>query len=154
MPTCWVQKKCRIEISESGSEMQMQHKQANLHEDFNGAHSNETMEQKYAVKDSYQRSGSVVAEFQGSEKAEKPALKWFAHDDSIKRLIEMRCEGNHGVKSETLVLSGASSATMSRKTAYSIDAAVNKMYGAKGSVSMDAQAAKEHRTSLLFSVEF
>lgn len=147
-------KRCSIEISESGSEMQLQHKKASFSATAKGVHTEEKAEQQFAVKDSYRRSGRIDAEFQGSDHPERPILKWFAHDDSIKRLIEMRCDGTHSVKSETLILSGASSATMSQKTAYTIDTALNKMYGGKGSVSMDSQAAKEHKTQLQFFVEF
>ena len=66
----------------------------------------------------------------------------------------MCCNGERTVKSKTLELSGSSSATMSQKTAYAIDGAIGKMGGASGNISMDAQAAKEHQSKLLFYVEF
>ena len=37
-------------------------------------------------------------------------LKWFTHDDNIKRLIEMCCNGKRTAKTETLELAGSSSA--------------------------------------------
>lgn len=147
-------KNCCIEISESGSEMVHQARWAGMKENAKGVTVNEEREQNYSKKDSYNRSGRIVAEFQGNDVPERLALKWFAHDDSINRLIDMRCDGKHAIKRETLELSGSSSATMSQKTAYSIDVAVNKMYGAKGGMSLDAQAAREHRTKLIYSVEF
>lgn len=85
---------------------------------------------------------------------QQPDLKWFAHDDNIKRLVEMCCNGKRLVKAETLELAGSSSATMSQKTACTIDGAMGKMGCGKGSSSMDAQAAKEHHTKLHFHIEF
>ena len=81
-------------------------------------------------------------------------MKWFAHDDTIRQLIEMCCNGERSIKSKTLELSGSSSATMSQKTAYTIDGAISKLGGIKGTASMDAQAAKEHHSKLLFCIEF
>lgn len=147
-------KRCSIEICESGSEMQLSSVKESAKVMLKGASASESVEQTYSQKDTYQRSGRIEAEFQGSDVPVRPQLKWFAHDDSINNLINMRCNGNHAVHSETLELSGASSATMSQKTAYAIDAAMNKMNGAKGSMSMDAQVAREHRTRLVFSIMF
>ena len=58
------------------------------------------------------------------------------------------------VESKILKLSGSSSATMSQKAALAIDGAISKLCSVKGSVSMNAQATKEHSSTLLFYVEF
>lgn len=148
-------KKCSIEISESTSDAHIERKSINLNENFKGiVSSKESAEQSSIYQNSTKRSGHIEVEFEGQSTPTKPTLKWFAHDDNINRLIEMCCNDNRTIKSEFLELSGSSSATMSQKTACSIDAAIGKIAGAKGNVSMDSQAAKEHHSKLLFIVEF
>ena len=147
-------KRCTIEIIESDSDMQVQNKSMNASENYKDVSSTESMEQSLSQTGKSRRSGRIVTEFEGIRTPRKPTLKWFAHDDTIKQLIEMCCSGERTVKSKTLELSGSSSATMSQKTAYAIDGAIGKMGGASGNVSMDAQAAKEHQSKLLFYVEF
>lgn len=147
-------KRCTIEISESSMDSQVQTKSMKFTESFKGLSSTERAEQNYSHMGKNRRSGHIEIEFQGNDTPQKPNLKWFAHDDNIKRLVEMCCEGNRAVKTETLELAGSSSATMSQKTACAIDGAIGKMGGAKGNASMDSQAAKEHHSKLLFHVEF
>ena len=147
-------KKCTIEISESSSDTQVQNKSMKLTETFKGASSTESAERHISQTGKNRRSGHIAIEFQGNGTPQRPELKWFAHDDTIKQLIEMCCSGERTVKSKTLELSGSSSATMSQKTACAIDGAIGKMGGAKGHASMDAQAAKEHHSKLLFYIEF
>jgi hypothetical protein len=151
---CLGAKQCAIEISESSSDMHIQSKSFKFSENVKDLSSTESAEQSLSQSGKSQRSGHNVIVFQGNHTVQKPALKWFAHDDNIKRLIEMCCEGNRAVKTENLELSGSSSATMSQKTACAIDSAIGKLGGAKGSASMDAQAAKEHHSKLHFYVEF
>lgn len=95
------------------------------------------------------RSGKVEIEFEGNSTCTQPELKWFSHDDNIKRLIEMRTSSSNSVKTETLQLSGASSATMSQKTAYAIDSVVGG-----GNISLSSQAEKEHQSKLIYHIEF
>lgn len=97
------------------------------------------------------RSGKITAVFVGSDKPKKPKLKWFANDQSIKKLIETRCTDTNSIKAETLVLKGSNSAVMSQKTACSIDIA---MYKIGGKASMEKQAVTENDSTLVFSVEF
>ena len=94
--------------------------------------------------------GKAVSNFVGHDTPKEPALKWFAHDDSIKALIEMRCADVNSIKSRTLELKSSSSTTMSVKIAGAID----KILKVKGSVSMEKQAIKELSNRLLFEVEF
>lgn len=148
-------KRCSIEISEAVSDAQVQHKSVSLSESYKGLFSSkENVEQSFVQRNSNQRSGRIVAEFEGHTSPQKPTLKWFQHDDNINRLIEMCCNGNRSVKSEFLELSGSSSATMSQKTACSIDAAIGKVGGVKGHSSMNSEAAKENHSKLLFHIEF
>ena len=151
---CIGAKRCTIEITEATSNTQVQNKNVKFSEVFKGASSNESAEQSLAESGKTRRSGRIEIEFEGNDVAKKPELKWFAHDENIKRLVEMCCDGKRAIKTETIELAGSSSATMSQKTACAIDGAIGKLGGAKGSASMDAQAAKEHNSSLLFHIEF
>ena len=115
--------------------------------------SNEKYENDLTSENSSQRSGKIVIEFEGNDNPKRPKLKWFQHDDNIKKLIEMRCKNANTVKSEVLELSGASSATMSQKTAYAIDGAISKI-GVKGASDMERHAKREQQSKLIFSIEF
>ena len=151
---CLGAKRCTIEISEASMDTQVQKKSIKLTESFKGLSSTESAEQSISQIGKDRRSGHIDVEFEGHNEPIAPTLKWFAHDDTIKRLIEMCCEGKRSVRSETLELAGSSSATMSQKAACAIDGAIGKLGGIKGSSSMDAQAAKEHQSKLHFHIEF
>ena len=148
-------KRCSIEISESSVEATSSKKQvsAKVGVKVANASTQESMEQSNSYKGSAHRSGRVVTEFAGSDNVKRPELKWFAHDDTIKNLIDIRCNDPHAIKSEKLILEGTSSATMSQKTAYAIDNAVSKI-GAGGKVNMEGQATKENQSKLIFEIEF
>ncbi|MBQ4321270.1 MAG: hypothetical protein IJC35_03435 [Oscillospiraceae bacterium] len=147
-------RKCTIEISESSTNNTSQKKSVSVNESYHSAAEQEGGEQSISLKGFDSRSGHIEIEFSGNSEPERPTLKWFAHDDNILRLIDMCCSGKNSVKTETLELSGSSSATMSQKTAYAIDCAIGQVSKMSGQVSMDAQAAKEHKRKLLFHIEF
>ena len=98
------------------------------------------------------RGGIGKTIFSGNQTIRMPELKWFRYDENIKRLIEMRLEGRDTVLSKMLQLEGASSATISQKTALAVDAAVKKM-GASVSASMEKQASQETNSKLVFHIE-
>lgn len=103
------------------------------------------------------RSGHIVSSFEGNSSPHAPNLKWFAHDDNIRGLIEMRCSSTNSIKSKTLELSGASCSTMSRKTACAVDLLLKSdSVRSKGhaTVSMESQVIKECSNNLVFRVEF
>ena len=151
---CLGAKRCTIEISEASSDTKVQNQSIKFVESFKGNSVTESAEQSIAQTGQNRRSGHIAVEFQGNDTLKLPELKWFAHDDNIKRLIEMCHDGNRAIKTETLELSGSSSATMSQKTACAIDGAIGKIGGVHANSSMDAQAAKEHHSKLHFHIEF
>ena len=151
---CLGAKRCFIEISESASDMQLQKKSGKMTVGFSGKSATESMEQSFTKAGQTRRSGRNEVEFQDNDTLKAPELKWFAHDDNIKRLLEMCLDGKRAIKTETLELAGSSSATMSQKTAYTIDGAIGKLAKANGNFSMHAEAAKEHHSTLLFHIEF
>lgn len=144
-------KSCTIEINDFNQESNSAGRSANL-----GMKSGPFG--KFGVKaedssvstNARRRSGKVTAEFEGSSAPQRPNLKWFANDDNIKSLIEMRCTSPERLKREELHLSGSASATMTRKAA----AAIDGLQGMKGSISMQSQAMVEHTSELIFCIEF
>lgn len=123
------------------------------------ASSEATAQSDYAFTGKIERSGKIEAKFDGSNNVKIPELKWFKYDDSIKHLIEMRCDGVNNIKSKTLILEGAVSATMSKKTAFAIDNAISEIsskssIGTKGKSDMEKQATKENSSKMIFNIEF
>lgn len=147
---CLGAKRCTIEIFEATSNAQTQSKSMDISAKLKIKSVKESFEQSVAQTSLNHRSGHNEVEFQNNNNLQIPELKWFAHDNSIKYLIDMCCNGNRAVKTETLELSGSSSATMTKKTACAIDA-LGEM---KASKSMESQAAREHQSKLFFHVEF
>ena len=96
------------------------------------------------------RSGKITATFKDSATPQRPVLKWFANDETIKSLIEVRCTTPDRLEQEELRLSGSTFATMTHAAA----AAVDGLRGIKGGISMKNQATQEHSSLLIFSVEF
>lgn len=146
---CLGAKRCSIEINESQTGVSVQKRSASVGESVYGVDTQESTETNLRQSGSDSRSGKVEIEFEGNANCVEPELKWFSYDDNIKRLIEMRMTNSNAIKTETLELSGASSATMSQKTAYAIDSAVGG-----GSVSLSSQAEKERQSKLIYHIEF
>lgn len=101
-------------------------------------------------RNSSDSSNRTTTTFAGSDNPVMPNLKWFAHDENMKGLIEMRCTEKNSVKSKTLELHGSSTVIMSKKMAIAID----KLMKVGGSLSIESQYTKEHSSKLIFEVEF
>ena len=71
----------------------------------------------------------------------------------MKNLIEMRLSKDSSVRAKTLILKGASSASMAQKTAAAIDAEILKM-GIKSNNNIERQAQTERNSKLIFEVVF
>lgn len=148
-------KRCTIEITELSREATMSKWKANMGLKMTGSKvsGSDGYEQSSQSMNDTRLSGKVSSEFEGSDTPKRPKLKWFAHDDNIKKLIDMRCKSSNTIKSETLEISGATSATMSQRSASSIDAVLGNI-GVKASMSMEAKAVRENQSKLYFTVEF
>lgn len=96
------------------------------------------------------RSGKITTTFKDSKAPQRPKLRWFANDATIKQLIETRCTEPDRLTSKELKLAGSTFATMSHNAA----AAIDGLRGAKGGISMKDKATKESSSLLIFSVEF
>lgn len=150
---CLGAKRCHIRIAESEKKTETKSKTFSLKGSMKGFTGGESAEHYSASSHMATREGSIVAEFEGSDIPQMPTLKWFAHNSTIQGLIEARCE-RKTAKCETIKLFGSSHATMSQKTAQSIDSALVSMGNAHAKNTMFTQAEEEHSSSLEFYVEF
>ena len=91
-----------------------------------------------------------VSYFEGARKVKMPRLKWFAFDENIKGLIDMRRSNNNAIKSKVLEIRCSSAATMSRKTAVAVD----KIKAIKANLSAEVKALKEQNSKLVFQIDF
>lgn len=146
-------KNCSIEMAEAVSEVEITSKKQEFQSKANDEKISESLEKSTHRAISNQRSGRTVTEFQGHSNPVRPTLKWFAHEDNIARLIEMRCTDVNSIHSRTLELAGSSSATLSQSQATAIDSVINKM-NTKIASSMQTQANKEYSSKLIYIIEF
>ncbi|MBQ1209576.1 MAG: hypothetical protein IIX64_03770 [Bacteroidales bacterium] len=157
---CLGAKRCSVKITESTEDSQEEKRAAEVKEDIPVKGVNisvsEGAEQEMSQSHKRHQKGWISTTFEGNAILTRPKLKWFAHDEGILRLIEMRFSGNP-VTSRHLELSGASVATMSQKAAYAVDGAVNSLAGkagTKGKKTMESRAKKELHSELIYIVEF
>ena len=101
------------------------------------------------------------AVFKGNDNPQRPTLKWFSNDETIKKLIDMRCSNKNEITSRDLKLEGTTSATMSKITAANLDNVLTvigdgvKAKATKSSTTtMYQQASREHSSKLIYTVEF
>ena len=146
---CLGAKSCSIEIvsSEAFEETKMRKFSASA------LKSSVSTEQQTQIKLGNQSSGKTEVHFEGHDHPTEPKLKWFTYDDTIKNLIEMRCNHPSSIKTRLLELSGSSSSTMSQQTAMAIDCLLKKAK-IKASAKMEDMSSKELSSKLLFHIEF
>lgn len=151
-------KSCSIELSENTNQINTASRKHNFSENASvksvDISSNEEYQQSSTSQNDSKWSGRITSEFKGSDTPRRPKLKWFAHDETIKRLIDARCKDINALTCETIELFGSSSATMSQNTACAIDGAISKIGGVKGTSFMEANAKMEHSRKLIFRVQF
>lgn len=134
-------KSCSVEILEAESDMDS----GNLKMGIKGVGTFGGIAKSAVSK---KQSGKTTTDFEGHDNPQIPDLKWFAHEDNIKWLIEMRCK--RAIKSHILELKGSSSTTISK----SIACAMDDVLGANTNLSMEKEALKEYNDILIFEVEF
>lgn len=112
-------------------------------------------ERSLAVENESRRESVASAEFSGEMKPTQPNLRWFAHDDNIKNLINMRCsgEGKNEVKKYSITLKGADFASMGASTAAKIDAAIGGL-GMGSDLNIQSKVTEERRHLMSFQLEF
>ncbi|MBO5005804.1 MAG: hypothetical protein J6C89_00015 [Clostridia bacterium] len=150
-------KACSIEIVESQTETSLSKNDfktlKNADMKFLQVSSQANVEKNLSYNNTAQRSGRTKTKFKGNDNPIRPTLKWFQHDDNIKKLIEMRCSDANAIETRTLELQGSSSATMSQKTALAIDETLATIK-VKNQSTMEKQVKKENHSKLIFEIEF
>ncbi len=146
-------KKCSIEISENSLLYENKNENLKINLPLEKIVAGLSGERVFSKSEKITQKGIIEATFEGSDEVKMPQLKWFANDDTIKRLIEMRMENRNQLKTEIFELEGSVSATMSQKTACTIDGAIETI-NAKGGANMEGQAVRENHSKLIYKVEF
>ncbi len=141
---CLGAKSCSIEIVEQNESSQA--KTLRVSRADNSFTTNSTA---YSQNISRQ-SGKNISHFEGNRAPCEPNLKWFAYDDNVKGLVDMKCNGNNSIKSKVIELSCSTSTTMSQKAAGAID----KLLKVKSTMSLEKKAIKEHSSKLIFEILF
>lgn len=95
----------------------------------------------------------ACTEFGENTTLEAPKLVWYADDDNVRNLVEMRLSGKANVKQYDFRLSNSSSMSMSVQKAAEIDASAGKL-GTKGGFDLQSAAKKESQCVMIFHVEF
>ena len=102
------------------------------------------------------KSKSVAeAVFASGRKPIKPELCWFANDNNVLNLINMRCSENSqdDISTYTIELSSSNAATMSISAAAKVDSAlISLKIGATTSFSKNSE--NEHNRKMYFKLEF
>ena len=151
---CLGAKSCSIEIIEENFEKT--HKVTDTKTNLTVKHegSSDTITAVHSQsKSTTSSSGKITTTFSGNATPKTPRLKWFEHNDNMKNLIEMRLSKDSSVQAKTLILKGASSASMALKTAVAIDNEISKM-GVKSNNNIERQAQIETNSKLVFEVIF
>lgn len=138
---CLGAKRCSVEIVEAESDENSKSFQTAIANLGDASVSSKTV-------NSNAQSGKRVSSFEGHDNPKMPSLKWFAHDENINGLIEMRF--NKAIKSTTLKLEGSSCAVISKRIACAVDSVMN----VKGKLSMEHSAMREYNKILVFDIEF
>jgi hypothetical protein len=147
---------CSIEIVEDNRENNERKTKSDSsikEEGKNGSKSENTFSVENKNSSKRNNRGKSITNFSQNTIPQQPRLKWFAHNDNVRNLIEMRLSESGSVRSKTLELSGTSSASMTQKTAIAIDHEIAKM-GIKSNNNIERQAQIEKNSKLIFEVIF
>ena len=100
-----------------------------------------------------QSQTAASATFGAGRKPVQPTLCWFAKDNNIINLINMRCSENEGdgITSYSFELNSSCAQSMSSATAVKVDAAIKGM-GANSKFT--SQSEQEHSRKMIFHIDF
>lgn len=146
-------KHCRITLETSLADKEERRSEAEVSTKADGVSNSESKSQFLSEASQHQQSGAIVTNFRGTRTPKRPELKWFAHEDTLNRLIDMCCAGECP-ESRDLTLSSSSSFSMSKKVAVAIDTAVDNCGTINGSGSMQKQIDREQHSKFHFYIEF
>ena len=138
-----------VEMVESTSENSNKNASVGMKAKGNNVSANE----QKSLSITTQSQTAAKATFGAGRKPVQPMLRWFAMDNNIINLIDMRCSGNDetGITSYSFELSSSCSQSMSSATAAKIDTAIK---GMGASSNFNNESAKEHSRKMIFHIEF
>lgn len=148
-------KKYSVEMYDTSSEKRTTNQKGSLKGTIDARTASALEERNLSVENETRRESIAFAEFAGDMKPAQPVLHWFAQDDNIKNLINMRCsgEGNNEVKTYSIELKGTDFATMGVSTAVKIDAAIGRL-GLGSDFNMKSKVIEERHHKMSFQLEF
>lgn len=119
------------------------------------ASANSNEERSVTSEKESKRKSVAHAEFVGERQPIPPTLAWFAHDDNIRNLIDMRCtgKGNGAIKAFTIEFKGSDFATIGANTAAKIDGAMSKI-SAGSDFALQSKVTEERHHRLIYQIEF
>lgn len=99
-----------------------------------------------------ERKSLASAKFSGGRKPSRPTLCWFAHDDQILNLIDMRCSlGSTGFKEKYLEIKNSRSVAISSNTVAKVNAAAKSM---KIGSTFNAKDQHKYNSTLIYEIVF
>lgn len=148
-------RKYSVEMYDTSNEKRTTDQKASLKIAAISKKANAGEERSVTAENRTHRESVAFAEFSGDMKPTRPVLRWFALDDNIKNLINMRCSGDdkNTVKTYSIELKGTDYATIGVSTAAKIDGAINGL-GLAGSFEMHSKVIEERRHMMRFILEF
>lgn len=104
----------------------------------------------------YQKRSVVFSQsYEGDAAPQRPDLHWFAHNNEIISLIDMRCSDGAGnvMREYSFKIDNSARTMISANMAGKIDAALEKM-GMECNFSLKGEVVNESRKQLVFEIEF
>lgn len=145
-----------VEMKDSHKKSEAKKHSASAKAKKSGVQATASEERSFNVNTETRNQSVAYAVFAGERQPVHPTLKWFIHDDNIKNLIAMRCQGDGSstVQSYSIELSGSRFSSMSASTAAKIDAAVGKLGGTCSRLNMQSKVDEEINHSMIYRIEF
>jgi len=150
---CLGAKRYTIRITETKLNEQTTHKTKSLNIKAKGSNGEVKSEQHETQMMETKAESFAEAEYKDSRECQRPTLKWFGHDGSIKELVENCCAGKNELTRTTIKISGSTTTTMSQATASAIDGAIG-ISKIKGAMSMSEKVNQEQNSTLELYIEF
>ena len=146
--------KYSVEMDDMSIEKRSESQRASAKQTIKG-NASASEESDVSSEKSTKHKSLAYAEFGCDRQPEKPELHWFALDDNVRNLINMRCSGENrsGMKAYTMEFKGSDFATMGASAAAKIDGALGKL-SVGSDFKMQKKVTEERHQKLIFKIEF
>ena len=149
-------KKYRVQMIDTKETSVKQQRKAGTQGGKGPVSANAQAEDSYSSDSKKKLDTMASATFAGERLPTRPSLRWFAHDDNILNLINMRCvdQGQSTVTSYRMEIKGTDYSSMSQTTASKVDAAAGKLGKTSTHVNMSKRLTEERNRILVYEIEF